>query len=1012
MSFMRLLMVLLGACCFLQAGEGGFIAGVVRDRSGAVIAGADVRVQSEVTGAGQRVSSDASGRYSTSELAAGGYQVTVRKDGFRSRSRRDITVAAGRSARADLTIELLPLRQEVTVTATESKDDPMVSGVTVSRDTTAESLPANGRDLHALYSLMPGAILTPASITSGGQFTVGGQRPNANSFRVDGVSGNVGIGISSVPGSFPGGSLPGMTTIGGTQSLASKEETERLELRSADFSAQYGDRPGAQIDIQTRAGENDFHGSLFGYIRPHSLDGTDWFARGAESGLPTASVNGWGGSASGPVWRNHTYFFASFEKADVHDSALQLISVASAAAIQRAGPAYQAILEAFPSATGRSLTAEESVGYSPLQKAAGIAASAIRVDHVLSGHIHLFTRFSYVPSVATSIELGTAHSNFNWKSVTAGMNLSYGRYTHEIRFNYSESIANATHGPSDAPALASINTVLNSLSGPFGGVYNPGDPLPYFGFWSITQLSIGGLGQTLDGQSGANGQRQLQGSYLVLRQSKHQELRAGGDYIDLSAYEGVYDGSLAIASPGMDALLAGVPLALTSSVYFGPYSRAQHWSVFAQDTIHLTSRLDLLFGSRWEFTPTPYSISSENYFPLVGYWFGVGTSPVQVANSPASTVSNWPIRYNQLAPRVGLAYYLGHFGIVVRAGAGIFYDTQMGSIISNENPLTTWQYLPTSAAPAVYSASAATSTPPVLYLPQVLEWRTSLEKSVGESSLLSLSYFGSAGRRLLRNEATVDPISSVLQTLAFTSHGKSDYEALLLQYRANLSKHLYALVSYTWSHSIDTGSSDTAPLLVQPNAASVDDRGSSSFDVRHVLTASFGYRWEGWNLSSTLFARSGFPFDVTTVDRSIGLGFDNSERVNLTPGVPVWISSSSVPGGRELNPAAFSVPSSGQNGTLGRNVLVGDGLFQVDVSLRRQFRLFRGVSMETSISAFNLLNHPAFSSPVSYFGSALFGQSTSTANLMLGSGSPTTGLTPLYQAGGPRTIELGVRFSF
>jgi hypothetical protein len=93
-------------------------------------------------------------------------------------------------------------------------------------------------------------------------------------------------------------------------------------------------------------------------------------------------------------------------------------------------------------------------------------------------------------------------------------------------------------------------------------------------------------------------------------------------------------------------------------------------------------------------------------------------------------------------------------------------------------------------------------------------------------------------------------------------------------------------------------------------------------------------------------------------------------------------------------------------------VLAGPGVFQIDTSLRRQFRLFKSIAAETSISAYNLLNHPAFASPVSYLGSALFGQSPSSANLMLGSGSPTTGLTPLYQAGGPRTIELGLRFTF
>lgn len=165
-------------------------------------------------------------------------------------------------------------------------------------------------------------------------------------------------------------------------------------------------------------------------------------------------------------------------------------------------------------------------------------------------------------------------------------------------------------------------------------------------------------------------------------------------------------------------------------------------------------------------------------------------------------------------------------------------------------------------------------------------------------------------------------------------------------------------------------------------------------------------------MSGTSFARTGFPFNVTTVDDSIGLGFENSDRANLVPGQPIWLSNSSVAGGRELNPAAFQVPATGVQGTLGRNVLTGPGLFQIDASLRRQVRLYRGISAEASVSAFNLLNRPSFASPVSYLGSALFGQSTSMTSLMLGSGSPTTGPTPLFQAGGPRTIELSLRFSF
>jgi hypothetical protein len=111
------------------------------------------------------------------------------------------------------------------------------------------------------------------------EFSVNGQRPNTNTFRIDGMNGNTGLGISATPGTYAGSSLPGMTVIGSTQSMASKEEIERVELRSSEFAPEHGDRPGAQIEVETRSGLPDFHGSVFGYVRQRLLDSPDWFAQ-------------------------------------------------------------------------------------------------------------------------------------------------------------------------------------------------------------------------------------------------------------------------------------------------------------------------------------------------------------------------------------------------------------------------------------------------------------------------------------------------------------------------------------------------------------------------------------------------------------------------------------------------------------------------------------------------------------------------------------------------------------
>jgi hypothetical protein len=214
------------------------------------------------------------------------------------------------------------------------------------------------------------------------------------------------------------------------------------------------------------------------------------------------------------------------------------------------------------------------------------------------------------------------------------------------------------------------------------------------------------------------------------------------------------------------------------------------------------------------------------------------------------------------------------------------------------------------------------------------------------------------GLRLLRLEGTVDQTSGVLQDTYFTSYGSSEYQALQTQFRGDITPNLYTLVSYSWGHSIDNGSQGSAVYLAQSGYPASSDRASSDFDIRHNLNASLSYRmplrlsggWQSWlnnwTLSSTLDARAGFPFNVTTVDRSIGLGFANTGRPNLLPGQPIWIPNSSVPGGQELNPNAFQTPATGWNGTLGRNILTGPGLFQIDVSVRRQFRVRPNLSRD------------------------------------------------------------------
>ena len=404
---------------------------------------------------------------------------------------------------------------------------------------------------------------------------------------------------------------------------------------------------------------------------------------------------------------------------------------------------------------------------------------------------------------------------------------------------------------------------------------------------------------------------------------------------------------------------------------------------------------------------------------------GPGTNPTSLFGPPSDYNFSFSRRSShdgQFAPRFGLAYRLKKFDLVLRSGAGLFYQTDAGSAVNsnNFNPLSTWIYAPGVVAPSSPLVPAYNRG---LSLPRVLEWRAAVEKSLPSGSLLSASYVASQGQELLRREASLG-FNQILQFVDFTNHASSNYQAFLGQFRSNLTPSLFALVSYSWAHSIDNASNNNSVFLLYPGYRSSLDRGSSSFDVRHTVAASFNYRVPSlaapsfarallahWNLSSTVQARSGFPFDVTTVDRTVGLGFENTGRPDLVPNQPLWLAHPGEPGGRMLNPAAFS-PAANGIGNLGRNILSGPGLFQLDTSLTRRFTFWGDRSLEAGVPAFNLLNHPVFSNPVSYLPSPLFGLPNSTANLMLGSGSPTTGATPLFQAGGPRTVELTLKFSF
>ena len=170
-----------------------------------------------------------------------------------------------------------------------------------------------------------------------------------------------------------------------------------------------------------------------------------------------------------------------------------------------------------------------------------------------------------------------------------------------------------------------------------------------------------------------------------------------------------------------------------------------------------------------------------------------------------------------------------------------------------------------------------------------------------------------------------------------------------------------------------------------------------------------------WSTDSIIYVRTAPPVNVVTGQNTFGAYLSAAasvQRPNLIPGTPLWISDPNVARGKRIDKAAFSVPTGTVQGTLGRNTLNGFGATEVDLTLRRQFKIYERFSLQARADFFNLFNHPNFGPPTKYMTSPLFGQATQMLGSSLGTGGQNGGLNPLCQIGGPRSAQLALKLKF
>jgi len=988
------------------------LAGHVLDTSGGGISGAVVTVTNQESGFRRSAASEAGGAYAVSPLEAGLYKITVRKEGFRTLVRFGMPLAEAQAAAADFILPVGSMLETITVEGTPSPlDREDAARETAFEHDEISRLPLNGGGLLQLLDAVPGTNVTPATRGEAGQFTTAGQRPNTNYFTVDGVSANDGVTAGGIPAQSTGGTLPPVSAFGSLDSLISPEVVDEFSIRTSSTGAEMGRLPGAQIAITSQSGTNQWHGSLGYEWRNELLAANDWFANQASLGKGAARLDEISQTVGGPLRANRTFVFLSFQHLGLTQPYVWNQPVPSLAARQMAASWAQPVLGIYPAPNEGLLAAGIGDWAGRSEQPAALNAGSARGDQAIGSHVSAFGRYSDAPSRNQFGAFQVNRIDLRFQSLTLGLTARpTARAIITVRANESQSSAYSLWNGGDGATGPGCQ--LQPLTTSFLHVTEGCDYLVRF--------TIGGIGQLVSGEEGSRRQRQFQTTEsLALHLARH-EMQVGADYRRVIAIRRDATPTLGVIADDVADLASQQNLWIAQSPAVDESAGVTELSLWIQDTWRMSQRLTLTAGLRWEFSPPPVPTSDTKF---LDYATDSVVPFSQIAMCCPSVTSLWPVSHRDFAPRLGLAWRLtGDGKTVLRAGGGLYYDSSMSIAADSINggPLSVASY---TGAAGLSPTELSYAFLPNLRLPAAAQWNLSLERALGAHDTLSAGYVGSAGYGLIRREVGGAGSSATSWIALTTNDGHSAYNAFAAQYRRRFGNGLTGLASYTWSHAIDNDSSDAFLLWAGPGTPG--DRGASDFDLRHSFAATLSYTipqrapdrgWrrfaEGWSANAILRARSGFPITVLESEEYTGITLTNAFRPLLLLDRPLWLSDPAAPGGRRLNPTAFVVMPSGQQGDLGRNAIQGFGMAQVDLAVSRDFPIRERLALQFRADAFNALNHANFADPVRYLDNPLFGQAPSMLNMMLGTGSPGSGLSPLLGSGGPRMVQLSLRLHF
>ena len=1026
--------------------ERATLSGRIVDGSGAALPGASITITNIGTNNTVNATTNQEGLFLVPNLSPGHYRIKLEKEGFKTLLRPDIELHVQDVIALNFSMSVGSRIETVTITS----EAPLVNTETATVSTVVdrqfiENLPLNGRSFQSLLMLTPGVVAQTVQSGNLGQFSVNGQRADSNYVTVDGVSANFGLSTSYFMSESLGGAIPATNVLGGYNSLASVDALQEFRVQTSTYAPEYGRQPGGQVSIVTRSGTNEFHGTLFDYLRNDVFDSRDFFNRPPQA-KPPLRQNDFGGVIGGPVIKDRAFFFFSYEGLRLRKPNNGTFSVPSLALRSSAPANLQPFLNMFPLPTAGSVENADgsSTGSASWSDPGSVDAYSGRVDVNLKSNLTLFGRYNYSPSRLNARGGGTNGNSalseidsnrMKIQTLTIGATwLMGGLGANDLRVNYSRDKGDQ----------------INSLDS-FGGAVVPDDSVFFpqgYGFsfenGQFAMCVIAGCDYVNREffQLGRNNNSMNKAFNVVDTQSftkGSHSFKVGTDYRRNSLFYWPFSYLSEPFPLDFNSLAAGQVLqyqilqSLPSSVH------NHNISAFGQDTWKVNPRLTLTYGLRWDLE-TP--MMRNGGLPQVTATGLDQPDPTKV-NFVLTTDHPYKTQWSNFAPRFGVAYSLINKAgreTVIRGGYGIFYNLiaqSAGNLVygwtgypisgTKSGGVTAFPFSDTVAAPPpiVFDpTSGAGLYNPKMKQPYAHEYNVAIEQAIGTQNAITFTYVGSVGKNLsLETDAyNLGPSGTAYANIFGVNSGFSNYNAFQVQFMRR-SRYLQVISSYSWAHSMDNGSQNSFGYGSDNGVYGKDNTklnyGPSVFDVRQTFSTAITYNaptWNrngftravfgGWSIDDIFMARTALPSDVggSVYGFLFGTQATIFERPDRVPGVPLYLYGSQYPGGKAINLAAFSVPPADPNITTGyfpsrqgnfeRYGLRNFSAWQLDMAVHRTFG-FEGLKLQVRMEAFNLLNHPN----MGFFGGSNSGtQQVALDILPDGSGgynfSPGYGQTP------------------